>query len=183
MNTQNIPQKNVESFCSQMTHFCTDRTAKRLLISKIQVKVYLPQKKKISINFPFFFFLKKNRTLLLRLLPYIVAPGPRRWSRISGGKFCFFLFFFLRIHFLMQMGSTLSPHAGHLRCGREQNTFVFAFDSTARLVIYGEFVEVIEMKRQNEWPNMRKLRKFELNFSKNNYLAFLKKFWQFLEIF
>ena len=60
MNTQNIPQKNVESFCSQMTHFCTDRTAKRPLISqkkgKIQVKVYLPQKKKISINFPFFFF-------------------------------------------------------------------------------------------------------------------------------
>ena len=144
------------------------------------VQSLFTSKKENFNKFPIFFFLKKNRTLLLRLLPYIVAPGPRRWSRISGGKFCFFLFFFLRIHFLMQMGSTLSPHAGHLRCGREQNTFVFAFDSTARLVIYGEFVEVIEMKRQNEWPNMTKMRKFELNFSKNNYLAF---FLQFLEIF
>ena len=170
-NTQNIPQKNVESFCSQMTHFCTDRTAKRPLISKIQVKVYLPQKKKISINFPF--FLKKEKSnLVVAVVAVHCRPGATSLVKNFWWKVMFFLFFFLRIHFLMQMGSTLSPHAGHLRCGREQNTFVFAFDSTARLVIYGEFVEVIEMKRQNEWPNMRKMRIFELNFSKNNYLAF-----------
>jgi hypothetical protein len=59
-----------------MTHFCTDRTAKRPLISRIreiQVKVYLPQKK--NFNKFCLFFLPKNRTLLLRLVPYVVAPG------------------------------------------------------------------------------------------------------------
>ena len=112
MNTQNIPQKNVESFCSQMTHFCTDRTAKRPLISKIQVKVYLPQKKKISINFPFFFF-KEKSNLVVAVVAVHCRPGATSLVKNFWWKVMFFFVFFFCVFIsLCKWGRPCRPTLG-----------------------------------------------------------------------
>ena len=133
MNTQNIPHKNVESFCSQMTHFCTDRTAKRPLISKIQVKVYLPQKKKISINFPFFFF-KEKSNLVVAVVAVHCRPGATSLVKNFWWKVVFFFCVFFAYSFPYANGVDLvAPRwAPEVRARAKHVCVCFWFNCPAR---------------------------------------------------